>query len=387
MAMIESYLSTKLKLNRTRISAIFTPSQAQVISQIKSDFFLQAEKSNLSTEEVFPRNDKTEPQANLDEHLLFAISPITSLHTNCPSSRRRMSEFVSKKLYLPSVQFRDKYLGKLKSKKFLIGHYIKFNDTDTSISTNSRMQIKVENEQINLASEKLIGSSFLGSPKVKKIVLSRVLLGKSPLKVKLERAQQANQIELNSLRICKAKSKTQKSIIISLKENEKTLNQLNKHKNTELIRNTNEIAHIRTNNLKANPVIRKQNNQRKPEPLASFRVDLINTNIVQSNSKHKANINKNLSNTNFVDKNSFISSYNEYRIKNMDNNKPKPNKISELKLNGIRKSMLINKTMIMLPNGKVRLIDKFEKEIELKRHGQKQTINITKVDSSDNCLL
>lgn len=370
---IESYSSPLKKHYNPETSMLSSCDHIQYMKELKLNHLQQIERSNVSTEESV-RHDKARPQSNIG---LFQhhLSPIKNEHSNnAVTSGRRVSEFVAKKLYLPSVQFRAKYLNKLKSKKNLIGFYIKFSEaeTDSSKSINTAPIIESRGQR----NRSLLGipndTSTFKTSKTKKIILSRVLQDKQQNK---EIHSPLTKNKSSQLKICEIKAKFNNihsnytEQLSELDQSESSEEEPNlaplPYKDIKRIGNTNKSYNIlnKGKNLLANLL-----NGTHTQALLGIKKEFSKTTKANEATFHKGDYSHKENHNPAV---TYGTSKWDKSSTNINSNSKKfaiSKNDTHLTHSLHRKSILVNKTMVMLPNGKVRLVDKIEKEIEIGRN-------------------
>lgn len=294
-------------------------------------------------------------------------SPTRDTHSNFSEGSPLKNDklFITKKLYLPSNNFRQKYMSQLKSKKQLIGHFI---------SLNSKADIRLENKtKSNNRNIKVVLSNA---------VLNQTVKEENYLKDILEEKQRKRRLYLEcdwNYHMTGGQSKTNIKIAASSTSdsvpgesaNRRAVNNYATDGNIKQIVN-NDFDGCNTTCLSNReklgrviniPKIKMTSHFKNQSPARVMetkrRSSTAKPSLLQSNSnchfRNKVN-----------DREITITKMPKVTFTNFK----QPNDISqkiEIKdctSNAINKSMLINKTMLMLPNGKVRRINKFDEDVE-----------------------
>lgn len=363
--MIESYSSSFGKSYQNKISTLRSCDHFQIMKKSPTNQIQQTERSNISTDESV-RQEVGTPRMNIN--LMQAISsPIKNGHLKlADNSIRRQSEFVSKKLYLPSVHFRTKYLSKLKSRKNLIGYYIKFDAENDSSSKSINSSYKYQKIEQHMNTSVQNDNLLLNTNKTKRVILSRLLHGKSPKKGCNTSITNQNIEAIHpqygdpKIKVVNTYETDKKEIFES--DHSETVEDRSKisslpYKNVKLTTNTINKINIFKKNLIT--TIKKTPTRDLYDKIEfSFKKAEI-TNHRNVNSPNLPKVNPCLAKTNLAYYNNssktIASKTNSCQDSIIQTNQQR------------RKSILVNKNMVLLPNGKVRIIDKLESEIEFGR--------------------
>lgn len=353
--MSEGYSRSLPKFNNRDI--LCSCGHTQYIKELKLDLFQQ------NYENIENSVKHTTNLGLLQHHSTLMNNENSKL---AAKSGRRISEFVAKKQYLPSVQFRAKYLSKLKSKKNLIGHYIKFDEVDTDSSKS------INPPPPSNAGNKGQGNEILKVSKVKNAKAKKIFLSKVPLDDKSPKGKSHTSLltredcfhfkfhdyKTNFNDQLSFKKQLSESYQDESEKDDSAEPTLFPCKDFKHMRNTNYTNNLfNKGNLLANLI-----NGTHTQALLGLKQGL-NNQIGKEASCHIRN--------NFPKENQEsvaflgISKLNKSRsiVDSSLDSKHQADLVRSLK----RKSILVNKTMVMLPNGKVRLAGKIEKEIEMGR--------------------
>lgn len=331
--------------------------------------------------------------------------------TNFSKSYKTFVNLASKSLSTPKPLHQSKDRKSLKSKLELIGHYIKFDNlaekyrstsqndkiSDSDCFTNDYISFNKKPNSKALSSPfqalKITDSpnhrNLSSIPKSllqKKVILSNAILNHSPIEENfLKEIKNKKEKEKHLFSKCdwkghmKGTSKKRLKQVSLEADNDEEINILNESKQSEkvcFLAETNACNDYRIISGKSLPKNTKFNLNKQDGAYTLDYYESFN-NILKTPIHDRICIKK-------FNKETIDSQSRKNKLKFEDINdlldmkliKPKLNKAvkfslkfkqKDINLNGgniNRQSMLVNKTMIMLPNGKVRIIDNIEKTIE-----------------------